>query len=427
MIRKNFLLIVVLVILILNLFGLNNVYAVADSSSLKIYCPNVLLVERQTGKILYEKNAYDKVYMASTTKILTAILVLENCELDEKATVSYEAIMSVPWDYTTAALKEGEQFTVNDLLHALLIPSANDAANVLAEHVSGSVKEFAELMNKKATEIGCTGSHFTNPSGLHEENHYSTAYDLYLLADYALQFDTFREIILKTTCTMPATDIYTKDDRTFVTTNSMLRESMPEYYYEYITGVKTGYTDYSKDCIVASAEKDGIEYIAVVLGGGYTEDKWLREKYLDCKTLFNFAFDNYTLETIANQGNLCTQITIGNGTKETKNLDIVYESNIQAFIDKSTSLSDLNPNIELKENLKAPIKKGEILGTVTYEIEGTTYTSNLIAKSDVDKVSYLLNIVRIIIIPIILLGICMVLSFTKKKSKKALIQKNYRL
>lgn len=428
MIRKKFIFIITLAILVLN-FGLNTVSSAIDSSFLneKTYCPNILLVERKTGKILYEKKAYDKIYMASTTKILTAILVLENCELTEKATVSRNAIMSVPWDYTTAALKEGEQFTIEELLHALLIPSANDAANVLAEHVSGSVEEFAKLMNQKATEIGCKGSNFTNPSGLHEENHYSTAYDLYLLADYALQFDTFREIVKKTQFTLPATDKYKKDDRTFVTTNSLIRESMKSYYYEYTTGVKTGFTDYSKDCIVASAKKDGVEYIAVVLGGGYTENQWLREKYLDCKTLFDFAFENYILEPIANSGNLCTQITIGNATKETKNLDIVYESDIQAFIDKNYSLSDLNPNIQLKENLKAPIKKGDNLGTVSYEIEGITYTSNLVANSDVVKVSYFLIILRIILIPIIIILIYIILLSTKKKTKNAFNKKNYRL
>lgn len=428
MIRKKFLLTILLAILILNIFGLNNVYAEQDSSSLNIYCPNVLLVERSTGKILYEKKAYDKIYMASTTKILTAILVLENCDLDEKATVSKNAIMSVPWDYTTAGLKEGEQFTINELLHALLIPSANDAANVLAEHVSGSIEEFAKLMNEKATEIGCTGSNFTNPSGLHEENHYSTAFDLYLLANYALQFDTFREIIKNTEYTLPATDIYKKNDRYFVTTNSLLRESMKSYYYEYTTGIKTGFTDDSGDCIVASAKKDGVEYIAVVLGGGYTSD-WLREKYLDCKTLFNFAFDNYTIESIANQGDICTQNTIGNATSETKNLDIVYEEDINAFIGKNTSLSDIAPKIDLKNNLKAPIKKGETLGTVTYEIEGITYTSNLVANSDVEKVSYLLLIVRIILIVVILLLFSMLLVRTKKKSRRIVHEhsRNYRL
>ncbi len=426
MIKKKFLLIIILAILILNIFGLNNVYAAADSSSLQTYCPNIILVERSTGKILYEKKAYDRIYMASTTKILTAILVLENCDLNEKATVSNNAIMSVPSDYTTAGLKEGEQFTVYELLHALLIPSANDAANVLAEHVSGSIEEFAKLMNQKAKEIGCTGSNFLNPSGLHQEDHYSTAYDLYLLADYALKFDTFREIVKKPEYTLPATDIYKKEDRYFVSTNSMIRKSMKSYYCDYITGVKTGFTDNSKDCIVASAEKNGIEYIAVVLGGGYTKEG-LREKYLDCKTLFNFAFDNYTIETISNQGDICTQATIGNATKETKNLDIVYESDISAFIDKSISISDLEPKIDINETLKAPIKKGDVLGTITYDIDGETYSSNLVANSDVEKVSYVLIIVRIILIPIILVLFCILLAFMKKKVTRAVSRKNYRL
>ncbi len=417
MIKKKILFIFLVAILILNTLGLTSVFALADSSSLQIYCPNVILVERKTGKILYEKNAREKIYNASTTKLLTAILVLENCKLDDVVTVKSSAVDAIPWDYTRADLRAGEKFTVEQLLNVLLIPSANDAANVLAEHVSGSVEKFADLMNQKAQEIGCTNTHFTNPSGMHDENHYSTAYDLYLIGNYAYNFETIRDIVKKTEYSLPATDIYNKDDRKFVTTNSMLRDDMTNYYLPYVKGMKTGYTDFSKDCIVAIAEKDGVEYIAVVMGGGYTSDKWLREKYLDCKTLFEFAFENYGIETLAQQGDVCTKLTIGNATEETKALDIVYKDTISAFMDKSISASDLNPEIKLNDFIKAPVKKGDKLGTVTYTIDGQTFTSDLIANTDVVRIPYLLIAFKILIGPAIIVTIFLVVRHVKNGSK----------
>lgn len=189
--------------------------------------------------------------------------------------------------------KFGEKLRIEDLLHVLLIPSANDAANVLAEHISGSISAFSDLMNEKARELGCTGSNFANPSGVHDDNLYTTAHDLSLIARYALNFEDFRRIITTTTYTLPSTEAYPKSDRTFTHTNLLLNRNYKNYYYEYATGIKTGYTNAAKDCLVASAKKDDVEFVVVTLGNS-RNDEWLREKYIDCKTLFNFAFDNYT-------------------------------------------------------------------------------------------------------------------------------------
>ena len=252
----------------------------------------VLMIERNSGEILYQKKAYEKMYPASTTKMLTAILVLEKCPLNEIVTVNASALNAVPPTYATAKLKAGEKFRVEDLLYALLIHSANDAANVLAEHVSGSISNFAELMNKKAKEIGCENSHFTNPSGVHDTELYTTAYDLSLIARYAMNIEKFREIITTTTCTLPSTNIYPNADRTFTTSNDLINPDSDKYYYEYANGIKTGYTNPAKDCIVASAKKDDKEFIVVILGDGFNEDN-LRQKYIDCKTLFDYAFANY--------------------------------------------------------------------------------------------------------------------------------------
>lgn len=300
-IMNKFLKKIVLYILILIFFlslGLLNVKASSTNSiivesNLDINSVSALLIEAKTGDILYEKNAYEKMYPASTTKMLTAILVLENCYLNELVTVSSSAVSSVPSSYTTAKLQVGEELRVEDLLYAMLIPSGNDAANVLAEHTSGSVSAFAKLMNKKATDMGLSGSHFTNPSGIHDKNLYSTAYDLSIIARYAMNIEKFREIVKTESYTLPPTNLHPNADRTFSNSNLLLDSSNENYYYKYSNGIKTGFTDPSGDCLVASAKKDNIEFIAVCLKASQLENG-LRGKFLDCKTLFDFAFANYT-------------------------------------------------------------------------------------------------------------------------------------
>ena len=165
----------------------------SDAANVKIYSEAGILMDAKTGKILYNKNAKEKKYPASTTKILTAIIVLENCKnLDEMATVDVDSINSVPSGYTVAALQVGEEISVKNLLQLLLVHSANDAANVLAKHVSGSIESFSDMMNAKAKEIGCENSHFVNPNGKHDPDHYSTAYDLSLIMNYCMKNETFR-------------------------------------------------------------------------------------------------------------------------------------------------------------------------------------------------------------------------------------------
>lgn len=264
-----------------------------DFSSLNLTSDGIVLLETETGDILFEKNSNERMFPASTTKLMTAVLVLEKSYLNELVTVSASAVNSVPAGYVKAPLYAGEELRVEELLYALLIPSANDAANVLAEHVSGSISAFAELMNSKAQELGMTNTHFTNPSGIHDNDLYTTASDLSILARYAMRNDKLREIVKTTTYTLPKTAVHPQEDREFTTSNLLLDSSSKSYYYEYATGIKTGFTNPAGDCLVASAKKDGLEFIAVCLHSS-TNSNGLRGKFLDCKILFNFAFDNYT-------------------------------------------------------------------------------------------------------------------------------------
>lgn len=175
-----------------------------------------------------------------------------------------------------------------------MIPSANDVANLLAEHTSGSISNFAELMNKKAISLGMNNTHFTNPSGVHDKNLYTTAYDLSILSRYVMNNKKFMEIVGTPKYTIPGTNLHPVEDRTFYNSNLLLVSTENNYYYQYATGIKTGFTDQAGDCLVASSKKDGIEFIAICLKGGRFSNG-LREKFIDCKTLFNFAFDNYTI------------------------------------------------------------------------------------------------------------------------------------
>lgn len=400
-----------------------------ENTELDILSPTCVLMEASSGKVLFEKNAYEINYPASTTKIMTAILALEKCQLSDLASVSHDAIFTVPASYSHASLKEGEQFTIEQLLNVLLIPSANDAANVIAEHISGSVSEFANLMNEKATEIGCKNTHFVNPNGIHNKEHTTTAYDLALMGRYAMKNTTFRDIVKKTRYSLPATEKYQKTNRVFNTTNDLLKEnhstSKSNYYYQNATGIKTGYTDEAGSCIVASAKKDDMEVVVVILGGGTTKTG-LSQRFLDCITLFNYAFENYSFETLKEKDTVLQQVSVSGATEDTKKLDVLVKNNIQVLLKKEQSSQELKPNIEINK-LKAPISAGSTIGKISYTINGEEYSSELIAKNSVTASGFLPVLLRILLIFVTLYLLYLLLKPKKKNRKRGKKKKsNYK-
>jgi len=383
----------------------NSIVIGADTASLNIYCPSVILIDSTTGKVLYEKNANEKMYPASVTKIMTAILVIENCNLTDIVKASYSALESVPYDYSIIDIKLDEELTIEQLLYATMVPSACDASAVLAEHVSGSIENFATLMNQKATELGCTNTHFTNPGGIYDDNHYTTANDLAKISQYAMKNSIFRTIVLTKTYVIPNTN--KSESRELNNTNLLLEpddSSSPDnYYYRFATGIKTGYTDEGGYTLAASAKQENLEVISVVLGAGSTAD-YLSERYLDTKNLFTFAFNTYTQRSLVKKGDVLKQVEIKNATKKTKDLNLIVEDNITVLIEKINLNSEVDTVMKLKDDLQAPIIQGELVGTLTYTVEGLTYTTNLTAGNDVQKFNNL-----IIIIPAILAFIIIVL------------------
>lgn len=408
-----------LVIIFMLIFILNTSMCYALTKQPEISADAAILIDSSSEKVLYSKNENQKMYPASTTKILTAILTIENCNLNDVVTVPYEAISSITSGYSVAALQTGEQLTVEQLLQVMLVHSANDAANVLAFHVSGSIENFANLMNNKVSELGLTNTHFTNPSGMHDENHYTTAHDLAIIMKYCMKNDTFRSLSSLKYCTIPATNKY--DVRVFNTTNELLiydnRDVSSNYYYKYAIAGKTGYTTQAKNCLVSVAKKENLELICVVLSAGIYPDN-VSSKFVDTKSIFDYGYNNYTIKKLREKDAIATQIEIGNGTKETRNLDLLISDDLYALVTQDEFDTDFEPQIELQDNLFAPIAQGQVVGKITYTIDDVQYSSNLLASHSVEQSGFITIVVQIVLV-IIILFLLYKLLFDSNSNKKS--------
>lgn len=359
--------------------------------------------------MLYERNSSEKLYPASLTKLLTAIVVMEHCDLQDQVTVNQTAIDSVEFGYTIANLKAGETFTVEQLLNVILIPSAADASLVLAEHVSGTVENFCKLMNDTAVKIGCTNSNFVNPIGVHHENHYSTAHDLALIGNYALKFEPIKEICKKTYYKLPATSIYAKDDRIFSTTNELIL-SGSKNYYKYAKGLKTGFTTPAGSCLIGYASKDGLDLLTVLLNCSTSDNR-----FLESKKLFDYGFTNFSYKQFATKGNSVETVSVKGATKGTKKLNLILDNDINITVNNDIDISTIKADIKINDKIKAPIAKDTVLGSVTYTANGIKYSANLIAENDV-KSSHMF--VKFIIFFLIVFIILLILKLRKSKLKK---------
>lgn len=406
-----------IIIFVLSLF-FNITISYADTDNIDISAESAVLIDSSSEKTLYAKNDTQKMYPASTTKIVTAILTIENCKLDDVVTVPYEAISQIPSGYSIAALQAGEQLTVDQLLRLMLVHSANDAANVLAYHVSGSLEGFASLMNQKVADLGLEHTHFTNPSGMQNENHYTTAHDLALIMKYCMKNLTFRTLAGLKSCIIPATNKY--EGRVFQTTNELLiydtSNVQSNYYYKYAIAGKTGYTTEAKNCLVSVANKDGFELICVVLGAGVGYNN-LSGKFVDTKSIFEYGYSNYSIKKLRDSNAIATQITINNATKETKDLDLLISNDITALVTNDDSDTEFTPQITLQDNLLAPIAQGQVVGKITYTVDGIDYSSDLIASHNVEVSGSTVLIIQIILI-VIILFLLYKLLFGNNKNKK---------
>lgn len=361
------------------------------------------------GQTLYERNSQEVLYPASLTKVLTAVVVMEHCNLEDNVTVNKTAINSVEYGYITANLQEGEVFTVEQLLNILMVSSANDAALVLAEHISGSVEDFVILMNETASKIGCTNSNFVNPNGIHHENHYSTAHDLTLIANYSLQFDELKELYKKTYYKLPATDLYSRDDRIFTTTNELILSGSTNYY-RFAKGLKTGFTTPAGHCLIGYASKDGLELITVLLNCSTSDNR-----YLETRNLLDYGFTKFSYKKFATKGDSIETVIVKGATKDTKKLNLILDNDINITVNNDLDISTIEHKIKINDKIKAPITKDTVLGSVTYTLNSIEYSANLIAENDV-KASYLF--LKFMIFFIFMFVVLVVIKLRKSKMKK---------
>ena len=345
-----------------------------------------LLVSPDSGMVLYSKNADQKRYPASTTKIMTALLTLENVSnLDETVTSEAVDFENVTADSSNAGILLGEQVTVRDLLYALMLPSANEAAYMLARHVGGSWEQFVDMMNDRAAELGCTGTHFCNPCGLHEEDHYTTAHDLYLIAKEAMKDVTFRDIVSTVQHRMAKTNLH--EERIIYTTNQLIFSSFQPWSYANCLGIKTGHTSQAGNCFVGYAEYGDAKLFSVVLGCSDSSKEYpsVAASFTDTKKLCQWGFENFTSKTLARQGEEVTYTKVKLST-DTNQLLLTAKADVVALLPKDLDVKALELVEDIPEEVKAPVKAGDPIGTATYRYNGTDYgTVELVALNDISR------------------------------------------
>ncbi len=373
---------------------------------------SVVLLENSTSTVLFQKDMDVRLEPASVTKILTAILTIENCNLNDVVTVPYSAISTIPSGYSIANLQADEQLTVDQLLMVLMVHSANDAANVLAFNLDGSISSFAERMNAKIQAIGLKDTHFTNPSGMHDENHYSTAHDIALLMQYCIKNSTFKKYASLKSCVIPATN--KSAERVFENTNPMLQSEREEnsYYYEPLKATKTGFTSQALYCLSSFASNDNLQLICVVL---HAESSDMR--FRETMALFDYGFQNFAFKDIALKGDVVTSIDIPNATQDTKSLNLVLADSVNTLVNNSTFQNDISPQITLKDIPSAPIPQNKVLGSATYVIGDKCYVVDLFSANNVElstSKTYFLQVGLLIVVIIVL--ILLLFFWNKKKS-----------
>ena len=339
-------------LLVFALLGGLTVSVSASPVGFRVDAKAALLLDLNTGQTIYEQDADEVLYPASLTKIMTAILAIERGDLSDVVTASDEALTGLDPDGTTVWLTAGEKMPLEDLLYCMLLASANDACNVVAEYIAGSVSEFVDMMNEKAAELGCTNTHFNNTNGLPDEDHYTSARDLAIITQYAIQNPTFWEICTTTAYTVAATNVF--DARMLVTTNSMTTTYKYYYYYDpRIQGVKTGFTDAAGRCLVSACRRQARTLICVTLND--------RNDWADHSALYDYGFAGASDYEVPLPEQVCVQVEGGD----------VQE--VRGYIREPPKLTawygvppEYTVTAEIPPFLLAPVERGAEIGALIW-------------------------------------------------------------
>lgn len=343
-----------------------------------------IAVETESNTILLESNADEHLYPASITKILTALVAVDHLNPDDVITVTQEDIDGLYEQGSSVFLKKDEEITFNNLLKYLLVASGNDAANAIARTIAGSPEAFAELMNQKASQLGCTNSHFTNPTGLPDDNHWTSARDLYLIAMEVIQNPLLVEICSTAKLSLPATNMH--NETTFYSTNHLISSYKDDrYLYDGATGLKTGWTGDAGMCLVATATRNDLNIMTVVLGAPKRADG-SQGSFTETTKLLNYCFSNYKKDVfIPNTEPIC-DITVNLAKKGSSNLTLTLSEDYYDILPKDTTREEISIVHLTDADINAPISKGDVLGTASITYDGEIRaTIDLIAANDVAR------------------------------------------
>ena len=401
------------------------------NSSVDLQADIALLASIDDGTVLIGKNTDKRTPPASLTKIVTATLVLESCpDLEEVITADEASIMDISGTGSSNAnIKVGEQMTVRDLLYCLLVRSANEAANILGTRVAGSIEAFVDMMNEYVVDLGCKNTHFVNCHGLDDDEQYTTAEDMLLITLKAWEIPEFREITSTYKYTVPKTNM--SDERYLYTTNWMMNPGHPNYYYEYVSGVKTGSTSKAGRCIVSTASKDGYNYIGIVMGAPDIDDDE-NEALLECKALFKWAFENIKLSTVASTTQTITVIDVDLSWK-VDHVRLIPSEDLTILVptgndEGSVMITPIES--ETPKSINAPVEKGQVIGkaqvlyadeqiaTVDLVAAETIHRSTILWILYLIKCAFKSTVFKIILLVALTLLIVYLMCFFKNKKKK---------
>ena len=394
--KIRFLSVILMVVLVLSLAcpAASAKSAILDKMSVK--AKTALLVDLNSDTVLYAKKAEKKMYPASLTKVMTALLVMDavkrgDLAMDTVLTAGGSTWNDMDAETATANIKVGEKLTVEQLLQCLLIQSAGESSNVLAVGVSGSIEQFVKDMNKRAADLGCKGTHFTNPIGMPDPEHYTTCSDMYLMAKAAMKYEQFREIVSSTECRIKKTN--KSDARHYFNTNALLSNMRYlGYVYKNCIGIKTGFTEDAGYCLLAAAEQKDRTLISVVMGCENPTDgagNVKRLHFSESSRLLQWGFENFSEQTVLDSNFPAGDVTV-TLSRETDHVAAVPEKTVTAELPNDISIDDFDITTNLYESVEAPVTKGDILGTMTLSLDGVEYgTVNLVAANDVKQSPWL--------------------------------------
>ena len=367
----------------------------AESAPVLPEDPNILakaalLVDYNTGEVIYAKNEHEELYPASLTKIMTALLTLEAIDagkltMDQPLTATATALEGLSSDGSSAGIKVGETMPVRGLLYCMLVVSANEACDILAEAVSGSVQAFVTAMNEKAQALGCENTHFVNPNGLHDPQHYTSAWDMYLITRAAMEYPDFMTICNTASTTIPATNL--SKERTLYTTNNLLSNwRVIGYRDTRAQGIKTGSTDAAGHCLVSSAIQGSLHFVSVILGADRVEENGRGNirSFSETSRMFDYGFNNFTYKTVIDPNEPIQEVPVT--LSKLDHVTVHPAKELEILMPKGLSEADLQRTITLnQESVEAPVAAGDVLGSLVLSYDGKVYaTVDLLAMHDVE-------------------------------------------